>query len=81
VEFKDNKDAKLSFAGVAGFDGGFIIRLRFMLLPEGWAERGVERADSCWVGFWRKGEGAGGFGEVLRGAAQSRPARSSIVKA
>jgi hypothetical protein len=75
--------AKLSFAGVAGFEGALKGLFR-AADPDGCAERGVERPESWGVGFWRNGgkfDGGFGVGVCLLGADQSRFARSSISRA
>jgi hypothetical protein len=79
---RETRPAKLSLAGVAGFEGGLKVRLTDEIAPapDCCAERGVERPESWGVGVWRKGgNAAGGFAAGLLGADQSRPDKSSIT--
>lgn len=83
---EDTRLAKLSLAGVAGFEGALKgwLAPRLAPRPEGWAEsveRGVDRPESWGVGLWRKGGRAAGefVAGFLAGWDQSRPAKSSIV--
>jgi hypothetical protein len=82
---RDTRPAKLSFAGVAGFEGGLNAEEAAGLARapdccEARPARGVERPESCGVGPWRyEGKAAGILEGFLAGADQSRPARSSIV--
>ena len=80
---KDTRPAKLSFAGVAGFEGGFMDLAEAAPDPDGCADRaarGVERPESCGAGLWRKGGNAAGvLAGGLAGCDQSRPLRSSMV--
>jgi hypothetical protein len=70
--------AKLSLAGVVGFEGALKGRL-FAKAPDCCAERGVDRPESWGVGVWRKeGKFDCGFAVGLAGADQSRPERSSM---
>jgi hypothetical protein len=80
---KDTRPAKLSFAGVAGFEGAFKGLAEPAPAPDGCADRaarGVERPESCGAGLWRKGGNAAGvLADGLVGCDQSRPLRSSMV--
>jgi hypothetical protein len=75
---RETRLAKLSFAGVAGFEGA--LKGRVMApAPDGCADKGVERPESWGVGFWRNGGRVeGGFAAGLLAADQSRSARSFI---
>jgi hypothetical protein len=80
---KDTRPAKLSFAGVAGFEGAFKGLAEPAPAPDGCADRaarGVEWPESCGAGLWRKGGNAAGvLADGLVGCDQSRPLRSSMV--